>query len=623
MRPQSWTARYFGDARAAELGVDLDLDEVRAERAAHFPLHRRVRRRRRDQHVVAFRQPLLGDLLLQIARRFDDGVAGHDRGAAAGLADRVGAAIGVAPDHLQLRQRHAQFLGGNQPHRRLRAAADVGDADVHGVLALRINPDDRAAAAEAGAERHERHARSALDGTGVRPRLRLPARLPLERLGAAADALVEGVGGVRRLVTSLPRHVLQDELDRIHLQLRGDVVHHRLDAEEALRELGAAEISRHRSVRVDRRDRRLDVRALIQLDAGDVAGVLAVRPHPAVAAHLNRLQRAVALHAHLVVLRRRPAPVHADEVFLARQLQLHRRAGVLRQHRGDQIGVLVLVLVAEVAAHVAADDADFFLGDAEVARHVGAAVGDAAGRRVHRQLVGVPGGDADARLHLGVVDEGGRVAILEDVIRRREAFFYVAAFRAEGHGLVPRVRREIAFGPDLHGAGLQGFFRIEDERKRFILHRDELQRFFGDVPIDRGNRGHRLADEAHRVVERVAPVLGDLLDLFVVLRAAGDRSGAPDDRAVLVRDDGLHAGKRERLRRVDAADARVRVRTAQHARVEHAREHDVAGVGRLAGRRARPRRCAASRVRRRSTQKPQTPNPQRKPARRAQRELSR
>ena len=111
------------------------------------------------------------------------------------------------------------------------------------------------------------------------------------------------------------------------------------------------------------------------------------------------------LDADLVVLRRRPAAVHADEVFLARELELHRRAGLLREHRGDQIGVLVLVLVAEVAAHVLADDADLLLRDAEIARHVGAAVGDAAGRRVDGQLVAVPGGDADARLHLGVVHE--------------------------------------------------------------------------------------------------------------------------------------------------------------------------------------------------------------------------
>ena len=94
---------------------------------------------------------------------------------------------------------------------------------------------------------------------------------------------------------------------------------------------------------------------------------------------------------------------------------------------------------------------------------------------------------------------------------------------------------------------------------------------------------HRLADEAHRVVERVAALLRDLLDLVVVLLAAGDRAGAPDDRAVLVREDRLDARQRPRLRRRRWPDARVRMRAAQHARVEHARQLNVARVGGAAG----------------------------------------
>src|SRR5207237_9148822 len=121
---------------------------------------------------------------------------------------------------------------------------------------------------------------------------------------------------------------------------------------------------------VDTRDRGLDIRALVDLDAGDVAAVLAVRPHAAEAAQLNRLQRAVAFHADLVVLHRRPAAVHADVVFLARELQLHGRARFLRERGRNQIRVLVLILVAEVAAHVQADDADVLGRYAEIALHV-------------------------------------------------------------------------------------------------------------------------------------------------------------------------------------------------------------------------------------------------------------
>jgi hypothetical protein len=45
-----------------------------------------------------------------------------------------------------------------------------------------------------------------------------------------------------------------------------------------------------------------------------------------------------------------------------------------------------------------------------------------------------------------------------------------------------------------------------------------------------------------------------------------------------MRDHGLHAGQRLGLRGVDALDARVRVRAAQHRAVEHALQADVGAV---------------------------------------------
>ena len=55
------------------------------------------------------------------------------------------------------------------------------------------------------------------------------------------------------------------------------------------------------------------------------------------------------------------------------------------------------------------------------------------------------------------------------------------------------------------------------------------QCLFGHVPVDGGHRSHRIADEPHGVVEEVAALLRDALDLVVVLLAAGDGTGAPDD----------------------------------------------------------------------------------------------
>src|SRR5206468_6464435 len=100
-------------------------------------------------------------------------------------------------------------------------------------------PDHSAAAAQSGSECHESHAGAPLDRTSIRARLRMPALLPFENLRSAADAVVEAVIRVGNFVAELLGHVLQDEVDRIHPELVRNVVHHRLDAEAALRVLAA------------------------------------------------------------------------------------------------------------------------------------------------------------------------------------------------------------------------------------------------------------------------------------------------------------------------------------------------------------------------------------------------
>ncbi len=99
----------------------------------------------------------------------------------------------------------------------------------------------------------------------------------------------------------------------------------------------------------------------------------------------------------------------------------------LRQQRGNQIGILILVFVAEAAAHVLADDAHFFVGYAQIAGHVMAAIRSALGRRVDRQLVALPAGDADARLHLRVVNVSRGVAVFEHVVGCSKTFFDISA----------------------------------------------------------------------------------------------------------------------------------------------------------------------------------------------------
>ena len=55
---------------------------------------------------------------------------------------------------------------------------------------------------------------------------------------------------------------------------------------------------------------------------------------------------------------------------------------------------------------------------------------------------------------------------------------------------------QIATAPGLSASSV-----IEDEGQQLVLDGDQQKRLFRDVPVDGGDRRHRLADETHRVVE--------------------------------------------------------------------------------------------------------------------------
>jgi hypothetical protein len=116
---------------------------------------------------------------------------------------------------------------------------------------------------------------------------------------------------------------------------------------------------------------------------------------------------------------------------------------------------------------------------------------------------------------------------------------------------------------------LQRVLVIEHEGEWFVVDDDQLQRFVCDVAIEGRHRGDRFANEPYRIVEGVPPLLRDLLDLIAVLLPTCDRSRAPHDLTVLVREDRLHARQGARLRDVDGLDLRMRMRTAKDAGVEH------------------------------------------------------
>src|SRR5207249_4059613 len=140
---------------------------------------------------------------------------------------------GVAPDDLDPIEGNPERLGGNQPHGGLGGCADVGDADVHVVPAARIHANHGAAAPDTRLERAYRHADTALDRARIGPRL-MPALRPVDGLRAASDALLEAVARVRLLVAILAREIRDPEFHRVDPQRVRDIVHERLDAENAL-----------------------------------------------------------------------------------------------------------------------------------------------------------------------------------------------------------------------------------------------------------------------------------------------------------------------------------------------------------------------------------------------------
>ena len=129
-----------------------------------------------------------------------------------------------------------------------------------------------------------------------------------------------------------------------------------------------------------------------------------------------------------------------DVVLLACEFQLYGRVRILRQDSRHQIEVVRLVLVAEPAAHELTHDAHVLRRDLEILGEIALAVRDALRRRVDGELVAAPFGDAHATLELRVVQVDGRVAVLEDAIRRAESVVGIATTVAFGLALATRVR---------------------------------------------------------------------------------------------------------------------------------------------------------------------------------------
>ena len=101
-----------------------------------------------------------------------------------------------------------------------------------------------------------------------------------------------------------------------------------------------------------------------------------------------------------------------------------------------------------------------------------------------------------------------------------------------------------------------GFQRIEYRGQHLVIDFDQLQRFFGGIDGFRRHRRDAIADKTHLVPAQhrhIADLLADQIALHI---RAGDNR--------------VHTGHLLRFRRIDTADARMRMRAAQDLRPQQA-----------------------------------------------------
>ena len=365
--------------------------------------------------------------------------------------------------------------------------------------------------------------------------------LPVRR--GAAVALDEVLARVRAIAAGLGVRVISSpQLERIEVELRGQLVERALEPERALDEAGRAERLRRRQVELRTVGRRLEVRAGVQHQQRSLGhrdpAVGADRVHELAA---ERRQRAVAARADDIALDRRVAAAGGDVLLAPRQRAADCAARPPRELRGDEGVFARAVLRAEAAAHVLADDAHLVGGQVEGLRLLLGHAPDVLSRGVDLEHVAVPAADRLVRLHRVVQHRLRAVGRLDDDIRLGEPAFEVAALVAA------RLVDQRAAGDRLVG--------IEQRFQHLPLDVDQgerLARLAEAVGADRRNRS-ALVGAVRRELRRV--------------------SGA--DRAA-------HARRRERGREIQAPGASVRIWRAQHRGVEHAGEVDVGRVARLA-----------------------------------------
>jgi hypothetical protein len=304
-------------------------------------------------------------------------------------------------------------------------------------------------------------------------------------------------------------------------------------------------------------------KGLVQADVG---ALVVDQPHP------HAQDGAVPPPSHLDVADAPGAVVGCPQVLEAVLGPLDRAADFPRQHGQEHRALVHPRLHAEVAAHVWDDEANIAVAKPQSAR----------GRRVPAEVAEV-GPDRHLVVDGIVAGDGG-----EPLQRGRAVPVQLEAVADHDVGLgkggvdVPEVPHLIhdlvaagSAGVQLRLIGVSGVLGVHDDGKRLVLDLDRVEGVLGDVAVLGRHDGHDLAGEASAVGGHVVP--GSPLRIGRALLRLDEAQHVPAG------DDAVDARDLQRVGIVDTLDEGVGVGTAQHGRVQHARQHDIVDVLAAAG----------------------------------------
>ncbi len=296
-----------------------------------------------------------------------------------------------------------------------------------------------------------------------------------------------------------------------------------------------------------------------------------------VGARVDGLELARAVRAHLHGDAHRVAAAVGVELLLARVEELDGSPRDHRELRGAELQREGLALAAEGSPHGRLDHPDARGRDPQHPRELAVQVVRHLRRRPHREeAVLIVLTDRAVGLDGHVRRAFVVIIALDDEVRTGEQCIDVAELELDLLGdVVLAAPAQADLWPGDGGVEVGG--GGED----LVLHVDQLGRLCGRCARRSRRRPPRRHRRSGRALEGQRVLVG---------RPRDDPEALGH---VLAGDDGDDARLRQRARRVDAHDARVRVRAAEQAAPEHAREVDVVRVADLPGDPRREQRAGA------------------------------